>query len=111
MVFAVAYLYFSAFASSQDSGLSPTTATDAAASRMGRFLLALRIAFAGTYLASRPATRHRIHRAFPRLALQLQCTTFLLPPLLCVAAFALPPLAYRLATRWDRSQANATKAR
>ena len=55
------------------------------------------IALGGTYLSSRLATRYRIRRAWRRLFLQIFCTVFLFPPLLCLAAFVLPFLAHWIA--------------
>ena len=73
--------------------------------RMLGAVLACVIPGAGTYLSSRLATKFGIHQAWRRLILQMICTVFLLPPLLCVAAFALPAVAYNLAHRWGEPDA------
>lgn len=68
--------------------------------RAGAFFFATIISLGATYLSSRLATRYRIERAWRRLILQAICTLFLIPPLLCIAAFALPLLNVLIPVSW-----------
>ena len=112
MLIAIAILYFCFIRVIQgeeppiEFGVAPR---DRMFVRGGAFLFATIIALGGTYLSSRLATRYGIERTWRRLLLQAICTVFLIPPLLCIAAFVLPLLSFLIPGQWRGSDQDGAK--
>jgi hypothetical protein len=93
------YFFSAAFEASEPKRQSEPI-EEKAPVRLMTVVFAVVISLSGAYLSSRLATRHNLQRTWPRFSLQVVCTLFLVPPLLCVSAFLLPFVAYSMAKYW-----------